>query len=218
MRIFLTILTSFGFISTACLAGELPNLTDDKAKVNYSVGYQIGSDFKRKGVAINPDALIQGIKDALSGENTLMTPQERRATLVSLQQQMAAWQAEEYRREGRDFLAENARKEGVRTTKSGLQYIVLKEGTGKSPGSTDTVTVNYRGTLIDGQEFDSSYRRGQPATFRVDRVIAGWTEALQMMQEGARWQLFIPADLAYGKKGNLADRTLIFEVELISVN
>jgi FKBP-type peptidyl-prolyl cis-trans isomerase FklB len=215
---FLLVLVSIGLMTSPCLAEKTLDHEDQKAKVNYSVGYQIGGDFKRQGVAINPEALMRGIQDGLSGEKALMTEEERRTTLVNLQRQVADRQAEEYRREGDAFLAENARKEGVRTTKSGLQYKVIEEGTGKSPGATDTVTVNYRGTLIDGEEFDSSYRRGQPANFRVDNVIAGWTEALQMMKEGARWQLFIPADLAYGKKGNLADRTLIFEVELISVD
>jgi FKBP-type peptidyl-prolyl cis-trans isomerase FklB len=115
-------------------------------------------------------------------------------------------------------LAENATKEGVKTTPSGLQYKVIREGTGKTPGPHDSVTVHYRGTRLDGREFDSSYRKNEPATFRVDGVIRGWTEALQLMKEGAKWQLFIPADLAYGERGPLADKTLIFDVELISVN
>jgi FKBP-type peptidyl-prolyl cis-trans isomerase FklB len=211
-------------MSNLCLAEEKPDLKDEKAKVNYSVGYQIGDDFKRQGVEINPEALVKGIQDALSGKKGLMTPQERSATLTNLQRQVAAQQkqdkpkqAQEYRGEGREFLVENAKKEGVKTTDSGLQYKVIREGTGRSPGSTDTVTVNYRGTLIDGTEFDSSYRKGKPATFRVDRVIPGWTEALQLMREGAKWQLFIPPDLAYGERGTLADKTLIFDVELISV-
>jgi FKBP-type peptidyl-prolyl cis-trans isomerase FklB len=117
-----------------------------------------------------------------------------------------------------DFLAANAKKDGVVTTPSGLQYKVLEAGTGRTPGATDTVTVNYRGTLIDGKQFDSSYDRGKPATFRVDGVIAGWTEALQMMKEGAKWQLFIPQELAYGERGQLRDKTLIFDVELLSVD
>jgi len=204
----------------------MPDLGNEKARVNYSVGYQIGDDFKRQGVEINPEALVKGIQDALSGEKALMTPEEQRAALVDLQRKVAAQQeqdksrqAREYRAEGRIFLAENARKEEIQTTESGLQYKIVREGTGKIPGPTDTVTVNYRGTLIDGKEFDSSYRRGQPATFRVDRVIPGWTEALQLMKEGAKWQLFIPPELAYGDKkiGRIEpNSTLIFEVELIS--
>jgi FKBP-type peptidyl-prolyl cis-trans isomerase FklB len=130
--------------------------------------------------------------------------------------------SEKNKKEGEEYLAENKKKEGIITTQSGLQYKVLKKGTGKIPKSTDTVTVNYRGTLIDGTEFDSSYRRGQPASFKVNGVIRGWTEALQLMKEGAKWQLYIPSNLAYGERGagrNIGpNSTLIFEVELISIN
>jgi FKBP-type peptidyl-prolyl cis-trans isomerase FklB len=218
-------LLSVILMSNLCLAEEKLDLKDEKAKINYSVGYQIGGDFKRQGVEINPEMLVKGIQDALSGGKGLMTPQERRATLVNLQRQVAAQQekdkpkqAREYRGEGREFLAANAKKPGVVTLPSGLQYKVIREGTGKTPGPHDLVTVHYRGALINGNEFDSSYRKGKPATFRVDGVIAGWTEALQLMKEGAKWQLFIPPDLAYGERGTLADKTLIFDVELISVN
>ena len=224
MRYLLSMVLGVILMGTPCLAEEKPDLKNEKAKINYSVGYQIGADFKRQGVEINPEALVKGIQDALSGEKGLMTPQERRNTLVNLQRQVAALkeqdkpkQAQEYRGEGREFLAENAKKAGVKTMDSGLQYKVIREGAGRSPGVTDTVTVHYRGTLIDGTEFDSSYRKDKPATFRVDRVIPGWTEALQLMREGAKWQLFIPPDLAYGERGTLADKTLIFDVELISV-
>jgi FKBP-type peptidyl-prolyl cis-trans isomerase FklB len=224
MKYLLAMVLSVILLSNLCLAEEKPNLKNEKAKVNYSVGYQIGADFKHQGVEINPEMLLKGIQDALSGEKALMTPQERRNALVNLQRQVAAQQeqdkpkqAQEYRGEGREFLVENGKKEGVKTTDSGLQYKVIREGTGRSPGATDTVTVHYRGTLIDGNEFDSSYRNGKPASFRVDRVIPGWTEALQLMREGAKWQLFIPPDLAYGERGTLADKTLIFDVELISV-
>ena len=225
MRYLLAMVLSVILMSSLCLAGEKLDLKDEKAKINYSVGYQIGDDFKRQGVEINPEALVKGIQDSLSGEKGLMTPQERRNALVNLQRQVAAQQkqdkpkqAQEYPGEGREFLAANAKKPGVVTLPSGLQYKVIREGTGKTPGPHDSVTVNYRGTLINGNEFDSSYRRGKPATFRVDGVIAGWTEALQLMKEGAKWQLFIPPDLAYGERGTLADKTLIFDVELISVN
>jgi FKBP-type peptidyl-prolyl cis-trans isomerase FklB len=211
-------------MSNLCVAEERLDLKDEKVKVNYSVGYRISVDFKRQGVEINPEALVKGIQDALSGQKALMTPQERRNTLVNLQRQVAAQQelnkprqVQEYPGEGRDFLAANAKKPGVVTLPSGLQYKVIREGTGKMPGPRDLVTVHYRGTLIEGNEFDSSYRKGKPATFRVDGVIAGWTEALQLMKEGAKWQLFIPPDLAYGERGTLADKTLIFDVELISV-
>jgi len=215
-------------MGTPCLAAELPELGDEKARVNYSVGFQIGDDFKRQSVEINPEMLVKGIQDALSGNTPLMTTEEQRATLVNLQSQVAAQQkkekpkqAQEYNGEGRKFLAANANKPGVMTLPSGLQYKVIQKGRGRTPGETDTVTVHYRGSLIDGTEFDSSYSRGKPATFGVSRVIAGWTEALQLMKEGARWELFIPPDLAYGKKGAGSkippNSTLIFEVELISV-
>lgn len=226
MRYLLAMLLSVILISDLCLAEQNPNLENRKARTNYSIGYKIGDDFKRQGVEINPELLVRGIQDALSGAKGLMTPKERRTALMNLQRRVAAAQqkqekakqAQEYRGEGRKFLAANAKKPGVVTLPSGLQYKVIREGTGKTPGLHDSVTVNYRGTLIDGNEFDSSYRRGKPASFRVDGVIAGWTEALQLMKEGAKWQLFIPPDLAYGERGTLADKTLIFEVELISVN
>jgi FKBP-type peptidyl-prolyl cis-trans isomerase FklB len=226
MRYLLAIFLIVSLMPNLCLAEENLDLKDEKAKVNYSVGYKIGDDFKRQGVKINPELLVQGIQDALSGEMGLMTPEERRTELMNLQRRVAvaqqkqkkARQAKEYPGEGREFLAVNAKKPGVVTLPSGLQYKVIREGTGKTPGPRDSVTVNYRGTLINGNEFDSSYRRGKSVTFRVDRVIPGWTEGLQLMKEGARWQLFVPPDLAYGERGTLADKTLIFDVELISVN
>jgi FKBP-type peptidyl-prolyl cis-trans isomerase FklB len=144
--------------------------------------------------------------------------------MMAFQKEVMAKQAEVAKKnkaEGEAFLAENKKKEGVKTTPSGLQYKVIKPGKGKKPKSSDTVTVNYRGTLIDGTEFDSSYKRGQPATFQVSGVIPGWTEALQLMEEGAKWQLFIPSNLAYGERGAGGvigpNATLIFEVELISI-
>ena len=185
MKFLLTLAVSLSLMGNLCLAEEKPNIEDEKAKFNYSVGYQIGDDFKRQGVEINPEVLLKGIQDALSGEKALMTPPERHTTLSNLKRKVAAKQkqekakqAREYPGEGREFLVENAKKEGVKTMDSGLQYKVIREGSGRSPGPTDTVTVHYRGTLINGNEFDSSYRRGKPATFRVDGVIPGWTEAL----------------------------------------
>lgn len=226
MRYLLAIFLIVSLMPNLCLAEENLDLKDEKAKVNYSVGYKIGDDFKRQGVEINPELLVQGIQDALSGEKGLMTPEKRRTELMNLQRRVAvaqqkqkkARQAKEYPGEGREFLAVNAKKPGVVTLPSGLQYKVIREGTGKTPGPRDSVIVNYRGTLINGNEFDSSYRRGKSVTFRVDRVIPGWTEGLQLMKEGAKWQLFVLPDLAYGERGTLADKTLIFDVELISVN
>jgi FKBP-type peptidyl-prolyl cis-trans isomerase FklB len=158
----------------------------------------------------------------------LLSEQEVRETLAAFQTEMTAKQAElakkmgeKNKKEGEAFLAENQKKEGVKTLPSGLQYRVIQAGTGKSPKATDEVTAHYRGTLIDGTEFDSSYRRGKPETLPIGGVIAGWTEALQLMQEGAKWQLFVPSNLAYGERGAGRDigpqATLIFEIELISI-
>ena len=209
---------------TVCSAGEKLELKNENDRVNYSYGFQIGDNLKQKGVTVDTEILMKGIQDALTGAQPLMTQEEIHQTLVEFNRRDAAakrvqkqQQKERYRGEGREFLAANGKKPGVVTLPSGLQYKVIREGTGKSPGPHDSVTVNYRGTLINGQEFDSSYSDNKPATFRVGGVIKGWTEALQLMKEGAKWQLFIPADLAYGERGALADKTLIFDVELISV-
>jgi len=212
------------FLASVGFAGESFQLKDENDRISYSYGFQIGTSLKSNKMTVNLDLLTQGLQDALGGAKPQMTQEEMRTTLQKLQDKMRAAKyverkktAEGYRGEGREFLAENAKKQYVESLPSGLQYKVIREGTGKSPGPHDSVTVHYRGTLINGQEFDSSYRKGEPATFRVDGVIAGWTEALQLMKEGAKWQLFIPPDLAYGERGALADKTLIFDVELISV-
>jgi len=212
----------------AGVAADKPEVKGESDRISYSVGFQVGGDFKRQGVDLNPDLLVKGIKDAMSGSNPLMTEQEMRKTLVDLKKRIVTAQREEQKKaaeknlaEGKKFLEANAKKEGVKTLPSGLQYKVMKKGSGASPKKTDTVTVNYKGTLIDGTEFDSSYKRGKPATFRVNGVIAGWTEGLQLMKPGAKWQLFIPANLAYGERGAGPrigpNSTLIFEVELISI-
>lgn len=203
-------------------------LKDQKDKVSYSIGTNIGNSFKKQSMDINPDALVQGIKDTLSGEKALMTEQEMNETMKAFQQEMMTKQAElakiigeKNKTEGDLFLAENKKKEGVITLSSGLQYKVINEGSGAIPKLTDKVTVHYRGTLIDGTEFDSSYSRGQPVTFPVNGVIAGWKEALQLMKSGSKWQLFIPPTLAYGERG--AGRTigpnatLIFDIEILSI-
>ncbi len=203
-------------------------LKSQKEKLSYAIGVDIGSSFRRQSIDIDPDILLKGLKDAFSGAKLLMTDEEVIAVKTAFRQEMMKKQEEEKKvvseknmKEGQAFLEENKKKEGVKTLPSGLQYRVLTEGTGKSPEANDTVTVHYKGTLVDGTEFDSSYKRGQPASFQVNGVIAGWTEALQLMKEGAKWQLFIPPGLAYGDKGagNVIgpNATLIFEVELISV-
>ena len=228
MKYLLTTLLSVAFLFNVCHAQEKLELKDQKEKESYSLGYQFGHNVKAQGVDIDLDIYTSGIKDALGGKEPQMSQEEIRSTIRGLQQRLQAArqkelkeQAEKNVEEGKKFLAENQKKEGIKTLPSGLQYKVMTEGSGKTPQATDTVTVNYKGTLIDGTEFDSSYKRGQPASFKVNGVIKGWTEALQLMKEGSKWQLFIPHDLAYGERG--AGRTippgstLIFEVELISV-
>jgi FKBP-type peptidyl-prolyl cis-trans isomerase FklB len=200
-----------------------PQLKDQKDKVSYSIGMQIGFNLARQKVDINPDILAAGIKDSLSGKPQL-TPDQVKDVMAQFEKDMEQKQkqlGEKNKTEGVKFLEENKSKPGVKTTASGLQYKVEKEGTGAPPKATDMVTVNYRGTLIDGTEFDSSYKRGQPATFPVNGVIKGWTEALQLMKKGAKYQLFIPSNLAYGERAMGPDigsnSTLIFEVELMDV-
>lgn len=199
-------------------------LKNQKEKVSYIIGMDIGSNLKKQLIDVDPNIFARGIKDALSGEKPLLTEQEIQETMAVFQREMMVKQADvakKNRAEGEAFLAENKKKEGVKSLPSGLQYKVIKAGTGKKPKLTDTVTAHYRGTLINGKEFDSSYKRGQPVNFQVSGVIPGWTEALQLMEEGAKWQLFIPSNLAYGEQGAGRDigpsMALIFEVELISV-
>ena len=172
---------------------DKPQLKDLKDKVSYSVGLSVGSNFKKQGQDLNPDALLAGLKDALSGKQPAMSDKEMQETMEAWSKQMEDKQkavGEKNAADGVKFLAENKSKSGVKTTASGLQYKVIKEGSGAQPKVTDTVTVNYRGTLINGTEFDSSYKRGQPATFPVNGVIKGWTEALQLMKAGSKYQLF----------------------------
>jgi FKBP-type peptidyl-prolyl cis-trans isomerase FklB len=173
---------------------------------------------------MNAEAVVQGIRDALAGGEPQMPQPEMLQTLRDLKQKVVAeQQAQKKLREtemiaaGKKYMEENAQKEGVVTTESGLQYKVIQEGTGASPGPTDKVTVNYRGTLIDGKEFDSSFKRNKPATFQVNGVIKGWAEGIQLMKEGGKMQFFIPPELGYGHRGPLAHQTLIFDVELLSV-
>src|SRR5213082_3195162 len=194
---------------------------DQKDKVSYSLGLNIGFNLGRQNVPINPDALVAGIKDAIAGKPQL-TPDQIKETMTAFEKDMEQKQkvaADKNASEGTKILEENKKKEGVKTTASGLQYKVVKEGNGAQPKATDTVTVNYRGTLVNGTEFDSSYKRGQPATFPVNGVIKGWTEALQLMKVGSKYQLFIPSNLAYGERAVSPDlsanSTLIFEVELL---
>lgn len=207
---------------------EPQGLKTEKDRISYSMGVATGSQLKRQSVEVDAEMFSKGLKDAVSGEKLQMTEQEVQETLMKFQQDLAAKQAEKMKQlgdknkaEGSAFLAENRKIEGIKTLPSGLQYKVIKEGTGRTPKDTDTVVTHYKGTLIDGTEFDSSHKRNQPATFPVKGVIKGWTEALQLMKEGASWQLFVPSELAYGERGAGAqigpNATLIFEVELINI-
>ena len=206
---------------------EKQALMTQKDKLSYAIGIDMGTSLKKNAVDVDPDIVYKGIKDALSGGTRLMTDQEIKDTIQTAQKELMAKQqekmkaqAEKNKKEGEEFLAGNKMKPGVKTLPSGLQYKVITEGNGKMPKATDTVTVNYKGTLIDGTEFDSSYKRNEPATFPVNGVIKGWTEALQLMKEGSKWELFVPANLAYGERGGGPigpNAVLIFEVELLSI-
>src|SRR5512134_1109571 len=200
----------------------------EKDKLNYTIGYKFGADFKRQGIDLDPDMVSRGFRDAVQGNEPLMSDKEMGRTWVELKRKTMIAERKQWKEaaaqnlaEGEAFLAGNGKEKGVVTLPSGLQYQVIRGGTGKSPGAADNVTVHYRGTLIDGKEFDSSYRRGRPSTIDLDRVIPGWKEALPMMKEGAKWKLFLPAKLGYGEGGGGAlvppNAALIYEVELISV-
>jgi FKBP-type peptidyl-prolyl cis-trans isomerase FklB len=231
MKSYLFTALACGCLLTPALAADTPNpkpeFKDSRQKSSYAIGLDIGSSFKEGGLDLDPALVSKGITDALTGKPG-MTPEEMQTALkafqVEMQAKMEAKQKEAFAKnlkEGETFLAANGKKEGVKTTASGLQYKVLKTGKGKSPKSTDTVRAHYQGTLIDGTVFDSSIKRAEPAEFPLDQVIPGWTEALQLMKEGDKWQLFIPAKLGYGERGGgqviPPNATLIFDVELLAV-
>jgi FKBP-type peptidyl-prolyl cis-trans isomerase len=237
MKIKLLTLLTIGFASccawaedTAAFTNAPPPFKGDKEKLSYAAGMSMGNYCKRQEVEVDLDKLMQGIRDVLGGGQTLLTEQQMRDVLMENQRQVAAKReekrkqlAEENKKKADVFLAENKTKPGVVTLPSGLQYKVLTEGTGATPGSNDMVTVNYRGTLIDGTEFDNTYKRGQPVTFPIKSVhpipIKGGTEALQLMKVGSKWELHVPPNLAYGEFGrpNIPPNSaLIFEVELLT--
>jgi len=203
-------------------------LKTDKDKVSYALGMNLGANLKRDSVDIDTAIFVRALKDTVAGGRTLLTDSEARAALTQLQTAVRGKQMEKMKlagetnkKEGDAFLAANKSQEGIVTLPSGLEYKILTQGTGPKPTATDTVVCNYRGTLVNGTEFDSSYKRGQPATFPVTGVIKGWTEALQLMPVGSKWQLFLPAELAYGERGPSPEigpnSTLVFEVELLSI-
>ena len=209
------------------LADGTNQLADEKSRVSYAIGMMTGLQWKQKDLDFDVELYARGIKDGLAGGAMLLTPQEAQLTIDAFSKELGAKQqqkqmelAAKNKTEGDAFLGANKNQPGVQTLPDGLQYLVITNGTGEIPTAGDTVTVNYRGTLIDGTEFDSSYKRGQPATFPVGGVIRGWTEALQKMNAGSKWKLFVPSDLAYGPQGRpgiAPNAVLIFEVELLSV-
>ena len=204
---------------------QAADLDTDKEKFSYAVGVQIALSLRHDGPHFDVDALTQAIEDVLAGAPLKLTPEEMKQAFNTFQRQRQEERrrlAEINARKGREFLAANGKKAGVVTLPSGLQYQVIKKGSGKKPGLEDTVVVNYRGTFINGQEFDSSYQRGEPATFTVGQVIQGWQEVLPLMPVGSHWKVFIPAELAYGERGAGNDigpnETLIFDIELLAIN
>ncbi len=223
------VLLTFAAVACAQQAESKPAKPESlHDKASYAIGQNLGSNFKRQGVPVNLDYLIQGLRDGLGDGEPMLTNEEIQATMKEFQQEMMAKQQEmqnaaatKNKAEADEFLAANKARPGVVTTESGLQYEVLTEGTGPKPTSSDQVTVNYKGTLLDGTQFDSSYDRGEPATFPVGGVIPGWIEALQLMPVGSKWKLFIPPDLAYGSRGAGGvigpNSALIFEIELLKI-
>ena len=214
--------------SSAAASPSDSALPTEKDKLSYAIGMNVGKGLHHDNIDVDPNVLLRGLKDAMAGGPTLLTDEEAKAQIMQLQNQlrskMEAQQAaagQTNKKEGDDFLAANKTKPGVVALPSGLQYKILKEGTGPKPAATDSVKCNYRGTLINGTEFDASEKHGGPATFPVNGVIKGWTEALQLMPVGSKWQLFIPPDLAYGARGAGGDigpnETLVFEVELLGI-
>ena len=217
-----------GSISTgSILAEDKPDLKDPKLRASYAIGVDIGTSMKKQELDIDAKVLALGIQESFNGKPSL-TEEDIKAALndfrTSMMQKMQAKEkvaGDKNKKAGEDFLAANAKKEGVKSTKSGLQYRVIKSGTGKTPKSSDTVKVHYHGTLIDGSVFDSSVERNDPATFPVDGVIPGWTEALQLMKEGDKWQIVLPSAIAYGERGAGGkigpNSVLVFDVELLAI-
>jgi len=209
-------------------ADEAPALETQNQKESYSIGYQVGLSMKNDGVDIDSEVFMQGLQDAIGGKESLLSTEEMRNLIIALKEKAREDMMQKIQearaknaQETVAFLDENEKKEGVKTTESGLQYKILREGDGVSPEKGDMVTVHYRGTFIDGEEFDNSYSRGEPQTFKTNAVIRGWTEALQMMKVGSKWQIFVPPDLAYGRGGKgeriPPNKLLIFEIELLSI-
>jgi len=223
MKLVSTVCAGVALALSAHGFGADPGLATQKQRASYGVGMNVGKRFKHDLLEIDLDAFMKGFKDALNDVKPALTDEELNEAMTSLRKDVetrAGEQSSKNKKEGEAFLAKNKTEKGVQTTPSGLQYIVLKEGTGPTPKETDTVKVHYRGTLINGTEFDSSYKRNEPAVFPVNGVIKGWIEALQKMKVGSKWKLFIPSDLAYGENSQPPippNAVLIFEVELLGI-
>ncbi len=226
----ISMLSAFLLLSACNVEKQIDknSLNDQKAKVSYAIGMDLGKNLKKQSIDIDPDILRKGLKDGQLGTEPLLTEKEIQDTMMALQKQVmekqqakASEDGKKNVQEGQDFLAKKKAEKGVITLTSGLMYKVITEGKGKTPKVTDKVSTHYKGTLINGTEFDSSYKRNQPAEFPVNQVIPGWTEALQLMKEGSKWELYIPSNLAYGERGappNIPpNSTLVFEIELLKV-
>ena len=226
MKSYIIPVLALGLFVSSVSAQDKPDLTNPKQKTSYAIGLDIATSLKRQDLDLDAKALATGISDGLAGKPAL-TEEQQKAVLLDLDKSLRAKAEEKQKaaaeknlKAGETYLAANAKKDGVKTTASGLQYKVIKTGAGASPKTTDTVKVHYHGTLIDGTVFDSSVQRGEPVTFPVNGVIPGWTEALKLMKVGDKWQLFIPAKLAYGEQGPGPigpNSALIFEVELLGI-
>lgn len=225
----LVIIAASAALASGTLLAQNNELETPEERLSYTIGMDIGESLAGQDMPLDIDIVIQGLRDSFLGEETLLTQEEKQAErekfIQQRQEQLQQQRSEEARinlEEGQAFLAANAEKEGVTTTESGLQYRVIAEGDGERPDADDRVTVHYRGKLINGVEFDSSYSRGEPATFGLNQVIPGWTEGVQLMREGAKYELFVPSDLAYGEQGRPGpigpNSTLIFEIELLEVS
>lgn len=224
----IVVFTALSLLSASVLAADAGKLKTEKQKTSYALGRQVGEDVKRNNVDLDPDVFTQAIRESLKGQKSKMTDEEIKTTLQGFQQKMREKQVamvkelgEKNKKAGEAYLEANKKKPDVKTTASGLQYRVIKEGKGKKPGPDDVVVAHYVGTHVDGKEFDSSVKRGEPATFAVSGVIKGWQEALQMMPEGSKWEIVVPAALGYGERGAGGaigpNETLVFNVELLEV-
>jgi len=211
-------------VALSIVSCKKADLSTDKGKYSYAIGYNIGSNIKKDQIDLDVNTFMAALEDALKGKENALSPQEVQQAMINLRMSMQAKMikgAEENKVKGAAFLVANKSKQGVKTTASGLQYRVIKEGSGRRPAPANQVTVHYSGRLIDGTEFDSSYSRNQPAQFRLNQVIKGWTEGLQLMTPGSKYELVIPSELAYGPEGNQSipgNSVLVFEVELISID